>query len=49
MMCLFCNTDLNTLKKANANKQFLTHKEHKYFALESKLQIILLYVEILCL
>ncbi|XP_023226735.1 general transcription factor II-I repeat domain-containing protein 2B-like [Centruroides sculpturatus] len=36
MMCLLCNTVLNTLKKANANKHYLTHKEHKYFALEGE-------------
>ncbi|XP_026475590.1 general transcription factor II-I repeat domain-containing protein 2-like [Ctenocephalides felis] len=36
MVCLLCNTVLNTLKKANANKHYLTHKEHKYFALEGE-------------
>ncbi|XP_056645038.1 uncharacterized protein LOC130450591 [Diorhabda sublineata] len=36
MMCLLCNIVLSTLKKANANKHYLTHKEHKYFALESE-------------
>nr|XP_022907692.1 protein ZBED8-like [Onthophagus taurus] len=36
MVCLLCNTVLTTLKKANANKHYLTHKEHKYFNLEGE-------------
>lgn len=31
MLCLLCDTVLTTMKKANANKHYLTHKEHKYF------------------
>ncbi|GLV37558.1 hypothetical protein CBL_20370 [Carabus blaptoides fortunei] len=38
MVCLLCNTVLTTLKKANANEHYLTHKEHKYFNLEDEPQ-----------
>ena len=36
MVCLLCDTVLTTLKRANANKHYLTHKEHKYFNLEGE-------------
>lgn len=36
MLCLLCNTIITTLKKANANKHYLTHSEHKYFNLEGE-------------
>jgi len=36
MMCLLCNSMNTTVRKCNANQHYVTHKNHKYVALEGK-------------